>query len=317
MAGNNGYFVAQADGKCRRFYRKNKLSEFKAAHGLATNAHRSFRNIYDAMSFMADPDMYVSHPLAYRVEDGKVSLVKKRSLNWAVDDYNTTLFRLCTPLSRDMLIEDVKLYGRPRRRLEEFSRPTILARCMAARTVPPEEAAAELEVVPSRESQTGQSTQPPPAGSRPWYSLYADASVRLPAQKDGPVLAGYGLLCLNPDGSELFHFSKHEEVVGEKANSTQYHELKAIVLGVEHFHKPASIRVYTDQKPFIESLNEGFLFTKYMAIKKGEPVDPLLRKLIEYMFFHNIEFHYVKSHNGNINHDYCDYLASPMSLIRA
>lgn len=111
MAGNNGYFVAQADGKCRLFYCKNKLAEFKAAHGLATNAHRRFRNIYDAMSFMADPDIYVSHPLAYRVKDGKVSLVKKRTLNWAIDDYNISLFRLCTTLSRDMLIEDVKLYG--------------------------------------------------------------------------------------------------------------------------------------------------------------------------------------------------------------
>lgn len=85
MAGNNGYFVAQADGKCRLFYCKNKLAEFKAAHGLATNAHRRFRNIYDAMSFMADPDIYVSHPLAYRVKDGKVSLVKKRTLNCAID----------------------------------------------------------------------------------------------------------------------------------------------------------------------------------------------------------------------------------------
>ena len=145
VAGNNGYFVAQADGKCRLFYRKNKLAEFKTAHGLAANAHRSFRNIYDAMSFMADPDIYVSHPLAYRVKDGKVSLVKKRTLNCAIDDYNISLFRLCTTLSRDMLIEDVKLYGHPRRRLEEFPRPTILARCMAARNNPPEETTSVTE----------------------------------------------------------------------------------------------------------------------------------------------------------------------------
>ena len=90
-------------------------------------------------------DIYVSHPLAYRVKDGKVSLVKKRTLNWAIDDYNISLFRLCTTLSRDMLIEDVKLYGHPRRRLEEFPRPTILARCMAARNNPPEETTSVTE----------------------------------------------------------------------------------------------------------------------------------------------------------------------------
>lgn len=140
-------------------------------------------------------------------------------------------------------------------------------------------------------------------------SMYTDGSAR--GNPNGP--GGYGtiLTYIAPDGTE--HTREYSRGYVKTTNNRM--ELMAAIAGFEALTKACRVTLYSDSQYLIKAFTEHWLDS---WIKKGwkrgkneavKNVD-LWKRLLKAMEMHEVDFVWVKGHNGHPQNERCDLLAT-------
>ena len=122
--------------------------------------------------------------------------------------------------------------------------------------------------------------------------------------KPGP--GGYGAI--------LRYNGETKEVSGSSPNTTNNRmEMTAVIEALKQFKKPSSIRITTDSQYVVKGMTEwipGWIKHNWINSQKKPVMNrDLWEAMIELAEPHNIEWKWIKGHNGHIENERCDELA--------
>lgn len=133
-------------------------------------------------------------------------------------------------------------------------------------------------------------------------TIYTDG-----ACSGNPGRGGYGVI--------LSYMGKRKELSqGFELTTNNRMELLAAITGLEALKEPCSVKLWSDSKYLIDSVNKNWIASwrkNGWKNSKKEPVKnrELFERLIELMEIHRVEFCWVKGHDGNPENERCDTLA--------
>jgi ribonuclease HI len=92
-------------------------------------------------------------------------------------------------------------------------------------------------------------------------------------------------------------------------------EMMAVIAGLEALNRPCEITVYSDSQYVVKAFNEHWLegwIKKGWKRGKNEPVKnvDLWKRMLAAKQQHQVTFHWVKGHNGHLQNERCDQLAT-------
>jgi len=132
-------------------------------------------------------------------------------------------------------------------------------------------------------------------------TLYADGAC---SKNPGP--GGWGTV--------LIYGDKIKKLSGfQEASTNNIMELTAVIQGMKALKEKCRIDIYTDSKYIVDSIKEwlpnwqknGW---KTSAKKDVKNID-LWKEIIRLTELHDVEWHWVKGHNGNLYNEECDKMA--------
>ena len=139
--------------------------------------------------------------------------------------------------------------------------------------------------------------------------IYTDGAAR--GNPDGP--GGYGtiLSCVDAQGQE--HIREFSQ--GYKKTTNNRMELMAAIVGLEALNRPCQIQLYSDSKYLVDAFNQHWIdgwIKKGWKRGKNEPVKnvDLWKRLLQAKEPHQVEFIWVKGHDGHPQDERCDTLAT-------
>lgn len=116
-------------------------------------------------------------------------------------------------------------------------------------------------------------------------------------------------------GAVLVYGGKEKELSGaEKDTTNNRMELTAVIEALGALNQPCNVILTTDSKYVCDAINKGWVYSwKKNGWKKSDKkpalnVD-LWEKLLPLLEKHNVEFVWVKGHNGHPYNERCDTLA--------
>lgn len=116
-------------------------------------------------------------------------------------------------------------------------------------------------------------------------------------------------------GAVLVYGGKEKELSGaEKDTTNNRMELTAVIESLGALNQPCNVVLTTDSKYVCDAINKGWVYSwKKNGWKKSDKkpalnVD-LWEKLLPLLEKHNVEFVWVKGHNGHPYNERCDTLA--------
>lgn len=139
--------------------------------------------------------------------------------------------------------------------------------------------------------------------------IYTDGAAR--GNPDGP--GGYGTILTYEDSKGNLH--KRELSAGYKKTTNNRMELMAVIAGLEALIKPCTVKLYSDSKYVVDAFNQHWIdswLKKGWKRGKNEPVKnvDLWKRLLKAKEIHDVEFIWVKGHDGHEQNERCDYLAT-------
>ena len=129
-------------------------------------------------------------------------------------------------------------------------------------------------------------------------TMYTDG-----AAKGNPGNGGYGI---------VLKAGKHYREISEGFRMTTNNrmELLAVIVGLESIKKPGQfIAVYSDSKYVVDAVNKRWVFNWEKKSFKGKKNVDLWKRFLMIFQSHQVTFHWVKGHAGNIYNEKCDELA--------
>ena len=146
--------------------------------------------------------------------------------------------------------------------------------------------------------------------------IYTDGACR--GNPDGP--GGYAAVLLYRDNkTEREH---RKEISGGLKNTTNNRmELMGAIAGLEALNKPCRVKLYSDSQYLVNAFNKGWLvkwqnndwFRDKRKKEKVKNLDLWLR-FLEAVKPHQVEFIWVRGHDGNPENERCDELAVSAAL---
>lgn len=139
--------------------------------------------------------------------------------------------------------------------------------------------------------------------------IYTDGAAR--GNPDGP--GGYGAVLEYVDSKGELH--KKELSQGYKKTTNNRMELMAAIAGLEALNRPCEVELYSDSQYVVNAFNqhwiEGWL-KKGWKRGKNEPVKnvDLWKRLLQAKEPHQVQFIWVKGHDGHPQNERCDSLAT-------
>lgn len=116
-------------------------------------------------------------------------------------------------------------------------------------------------------------------------------------------------------GAVLVYNGKEKELSGSEKNTTNNRmELTAVIMALNALNQPCEIKLTTDSKYVCDAINKGWVYSwKKNGWKKSDKkpalnVD-LWKELLSLLEKHEVEFIWVKGHNGHKYNEICDALA--------
>lgn len=139
--------------------------------------------------------------------------------------------------------------------------------------------------------------------------IYTDGAAR--GNPDGP--GGYGTILVFVDSKGQTHIREYSQ--GYKKTTNNRMELLAVIVGLEALTKPCNVQLYSDSQYVVKAFNDHWIdgwIKKGWRRGKNEPVKnvDLWKRLLKAMEPHNVEFIWVKGHNGHEMNERCDVLAT-------
>lgn len=140
-------------------------------------------------------------------------------------------------------------------------------------------------------------------------AIYTDGAAR--GNPDGP--GGYGTIIVFVDSTGQEHVREYSG--GFKKTTNNRMELMAAIIGLESLTKPCEVKLYSDSQYVVKAFNDHWLegwIKKGWKRGKNEPVKniDLWKRLLAAKEQHNVTFIWVKGHDGHLQNERCDVLAT-------
>lgn len=140
-------------------------------------------------------------------------------------------------------------------------------------------------------------------------TIYTDGSAR--GNPDGP--GGYGAVLQFVDTKGVLH--ERELSAGYKKTTNNRMELMAAIAGLEALVKPCQVDLYSDSKYLTDAFNrhwiDGWLKRGWRKADKSQVKNiDLWKRLLTAMKPHQVNFKWVKGHDGHPENERCDRLAT-------
>jgi len=114
----------------------------------------------------------------------------------------------------------------------------------------------------------------------------------------------------------VLKYKEHRKEIfrGYELTTNNRMEILAVIVGLEELKKKSKVEVYSDSKYVVDSVNLEWIFkwknNNWFKHKgKAENID-LWERLIILLDKHNVKFNWVKGHNGHLENERCDELAT-------
>lgn len=140
-----------------------------------------------------------------------------------------------------------------------------------------------------------------------FVTLYTDG-----ACSGNPGAGGYGAILVHVDANGIKHEKEFSEGFVHTTNNQM--ELLAVIIGLEALKKPCKVKIISDSKYVVDSIEKGWLNNWVAkdwkkAGNKPVPNAELWKRLIEAKKNHEIELEWIKGHAGHEYNERCDKLA--------
>lgn len=140
-------------------------------------------------------------------------------------------------------------------------------------------------------------------------SIYTDGAAR--GNPDGP--GGYGTVLEYVDKKGELHIKELSQ--GYRKTTNNRMELMAAIAGLEALNRPCEVSLYSDSKYVVDAFNQHWIdswIKKNWKRGKNEPVKniDLWKRLLKAKEPHRVTFHWVKGHDGHMQNERCDELAT-------
>lgn len=116
-------------------------------------------------------------------------------------------------------------------------------------------------------------------------------------------------------GAVLVYNGKEKELSGSEKNTTNNRmELTAVIMALNALNQPCEVKLTTDSKYVCDAINKSWVYSwrkngwKKSDKKPALNVD-LWEELLSLLEKHEVEFIWVKGHNGHKYNEICDALA--------
>ena len=116
-------------------------------------------------------------------------------------------------------------------------------------------------------------------------------------------------------GAVLVYNNIEKELSGSEAETTNNRmELTAVLESLKALKEPCKVTLTTDSKYVCDAINQKWVYSWQKNNWKKSDKKPALnidlwKKLLELLDIHNVEFTWVKGHNGHKYNERCDNLA--------
>lgn len=139
--------------------------------------------------------------------------------------------------------------------------------------------------------------------------IYTDGAAR--GNPDGP--GGYGTVLEYIDSKGMLHTKELSQGYCRTTNNRM--ELMAVIAGLEALNRPCMVDLYSDSKYVVDAFNQHWIdgwIKKGWKRGKNEPVKniDLWKRLLKAKEPHQVTFHWVKGHDGHLQNERCDTLAT-------
>ena len=140
-------------------------------------------------------------------------------------------------------------------------------------------------------------------------TLYTDGAAR--GNPDGP--GGYGAVLQFIDKNGTLH--EKEMSAGYVRTTNNRMELMAVIRDLEALNRPCEVELYSDSQYVVNAFNQHWIegwIKKGWKRGKNEPVKntDLWKRLLEAKKPHQVNFNWVKGHDGHPQNERCDTLAT-------
>jgi len=129
-------------------------------------------------------------------------------------------------------------------------------------------------------------------------TIYTDGSA-----KGNPGNGGYGVVMMS---------GKHRKELSEgfRLTTNNRMELLSVIVALESIKNALSdVEVFSDSKYVVDSVEKGWVFGWQKKGFKGKKNIDLWKRFLLIYPKHNVKFHWVKGHAGNLFNERCDQLA--------
>ncbi|MDD7331735.1 ribonuclease HI [Eubacterium sp.] len=116
-------------------------------------------------------------------------------------------------------------------------------------------------------------------------------------------------------GAVLVYNGKEKELSGSEKNTTNNRmELTAVIMALNALNQPCEVKLTTDSEYVCDAINKSWVYSwrkngwKKSDKKPALNVD-LWKELLSLLEKHEVEFIWVKGHNGHKYNEICDALA--------
>ncbi len=139
-------------------------------------------------------------------------------------------------------------------------------------------------------------------------TIYTDGSSR-----GNPGPGGYGAVLEYVDSEGEIHVK--ELSAGYRMTTNNRMELLGLISALEELKRPCNVTVFSDSKYVTDAFNKHWVenwISKGWKRGKNEDVKnvKLWKRLMDAMSPHNVNFVWVKGHNGHPQNERCDHLAT-------
>ena len=140
--------------------------------------------------------------------------------------------------------------------------------------------------------------------------IFTDGACR--GNPDGP--GGYGAVLKYKDADGTEHIKELSDGYLNTTNNRM--ELMGVLVAIKALKSPCNIRVHTDSQYIVKAFTEGWLNkwikNNWRRGKKKEAVknQDLWEQLVEVIKPHQVEFIWIKGHDGHVENERCDELAT-------
>ena len=139
--------------------------------------------------------------------------------------------------------------------------------------------------------------------------IYTDGAAR--GNPDGP--GGYGTVLEYVDTKGQLHVKELSQGYVKTTNNRM--ELMAVIAGLETLNRPCEVELYSDSQYVVNAFNQHWIegwIRKGWKRGKNEPVKnvDLGKRLLEAKKPHQVQFIWVKGHDGHPQNERCDQLAT-------